>query len=322
MNRLSFFKLPLIFVTLYFVCDCSLSIGGIAIQMMPRVDGYGDLWQYVLVFLPEQLYQLIPDCLLLFGVSSISLYRVNVHIITLKNIILLVINVLVLLIVTYVAKMGMYELFHPDLIQTMYKQPRLMIFLFIIITAATFYLLNGLLTYIFIKALSNQLDKDQRPFVLNNTNSTEIHFILFLTFFFFISIGFYFFIMNTFFPQYDYATFVKSDLFSRLTIVFFDVLIIILVTKNMFTQVFVVLQTDRIIKSALASSLFIFILNLVMGSVLFLLFQMSVIDTLDPTIITVLFWILFIVQLIIACVIVRKVTKKYFSRMIGRAVLL
>lgn len=322
MGKLSFFKLPFILIVLFFFCQSIIVNLRLVIELISISQDYNDFGEILLKFIPYQLFRLIPDCLLLFGVVSIGLYRVNIHVVTLKNVILLMVIVGIICIIDYLLRMITYILFNEELSNFINVDLWSSSFFLFIIPTSVVYLLNGLFTYYFIKAFGQRFDKAKQSFVLTGNNSSHIHFILFLVFFFFISIGFSSFILDILIPKNYYFISLLYYVLIPLCICMIAVLIVLLVIKNTFNQTFVILQSDRIIKSAIFSNLLILLLTVIFIVVEYkLIYLFDVVYHMNELLFIPLATIVLLIQLILSCLIIRKVTKHYFSRTIKNTIL-
>lgn len=318
MYKLSFFKLPFIFITLFLISSAFIFNIRFGITFLATFHDYKNLWSSLYKLTPYQLLRSIPECLLLFGVSAIAFYRINVHLVTLKNIVLIILNVLIVCTVGYLLSVIADLMFDEILINYIDVDSWLFILVLSIIPDGLFYLCAGLLTYYCIRALNNQFEKSTLVFELNTLNSCKIHFILFLAFFFFILIGFPSFILDILIQQDHYLISIGRHIAFPFICYVLTFCVVIVVCKNTFTQVFMVLQIDRIVKSVVYSNLFIFVFNFTLFSIAERLFDLTVSQTIlhDYTAL-VLKIALPIISFIISCLIVRKVTQYYFYRNTG-----
>lgn len=310
MEKLAFFKLPFIFIVLF--CCCSAFIFNIrfSITFISTFHDYKFLWGILYKLAPYQLLRSIPECLLLFGISAISLYRVNVHRVTFKNIILLIFNVIIVCTISYFINAIAEAIFDNVLINMINVASWLFILVLCIIPSGLFYLFSGLFTYFYIKVLNNYFDKNKQTFELTIINSTKIHFILFLVFFFFILIAFPSFILDVLVHNSYYFISFWEHIFLPICCYLFCLLVVILVSKNMFTQMFVVLQTDRIIKCAVSLNIIIFILNFILWKVAnWLIYHVLSQNTVITSIVIILSGS---ISFILSCLMIRKLTKYYF----------
>ncbi|MDF7666252.1 hypothetical protein PT273_00015 [Orbaceae bacterium ESL0727] len=313
MAQLSFFKLPLIFVMLYFGCDSVLRLLDTVIEMVVAAETYANLWRYLLIFFYEQIYDLLPECLLLFGITAITLQNNHIAQVTKKNSGLLLINIFLLLGLHYVVSKFVFIVFTQSDILGHYSSTRGTVWFSIEIANLLFYLLSGLLTYFFINTTNKLFTKSEQGFPLTHLNSGKIHCVLFLVWFFFIATSCYSLLFD--YWRYDYCV---TLLWHDSTMVFPYlmlgwVVVIIVAVKRRFTQPFVTLQLDRIIKSAVMANVLIFMLN----ALFFVIQLLLVMALLEP-----LYTLLSIVlneglQIALSALIVRAVVSRYFYRAAG-----
>ena len=310
MEKLAFFKLPFIFIVLFFFCSAFIFIIKFGITFISTFHDYKFLWGVLYKLAPYQLLRSIPECLLLFGISAIGLYRVNVHRVTFKNVTLLIFNVIIVCTISYFINAIAEAIFDNVLINMINVASWLFILVLCIIPSCLFYLFAGLFTYFYIKVLNNHFDKNKQTFELTIINSTKIHFILFLVFFFFILIAFPSFILDVLVHNSYYFISFGQHIFIPICCYLFSLLVVILVSKNMFTQMFVVLQTDRIIKCAVSLNIIIFILNFILWKVAnWLINHVLSQNTVITSIVIIL---LGSTSFILSCLMIRKLTKYYF----------
>ncbi|MCX8648746.1 hypothetical protein J3U21_00145 [Gilliamella sp. B2776] len=310
MEKLAFFKLPFIFIALFFFCSAFSFNIRFGITFISTFHDYEFLWGILYKLAPYQLLRTIPECLLLFGISTISLHRVNVHQVTSKNITLLMFNVIIVCMIGYLINAIAEAIFDNILINMINMASWLFILVLCIIPYSLCYLFSGLFTYYYIKVLNHHFDKGKQIFELTIINSTKIHFTLFLVFFFFILIAFPSFILDVLVHNSYYFISVWEHIFLPICCYLFSLLVVILVSKNMFTQMFVVLQTDRIIKCAISLNLIIFILNFVLWKVAnWLIYYVSLQNTNLTSIVIIL---LGAISFTLSCLFIRKLTKYYF----------
>ena len=309
-EKLAFFKLPFIFIVLFFFCSTLTFNIKFGITFISTFHDYQFLWSILYKFTPYQLLRTIPECLLLFGISAISLYRVNVHQVTFKNITLLIFNIIIVCIIGYLINAIAEGIFDNVLIKIINVASWLFILVLCIIPSCLFYLFSGLFTYFYIKILNNHFDKSKQTFELTIINSTKIHFILFLVFFFFILIAFPSFILDVLVHNSYYFISFWEHIFLPSGCYLFSLLVVILISKNMFTQMFVVLQTDRIIKCAISLNVIIFLLNFILWKLANWLIYYVLSQNTELTSIVII--LLGTISFILSCLIIRRLTNYYF----------
>ena len=173
MEKLAFFKLPFIFIVLFFFCSALIFNIRFGVTYISTFHDYQFLWSILYKLTPYQLLRTIPECLLLFGISAISLYRVNVHQVTFKNITLLIFNIIIVCMIGYLINAIAEGIFDNVLIKIINVASWLFILVLCIIPSCLFYLFAGLFTYFYIKVLNNHFDKNKQTFELTIINSTD-----------------------------------------------------------------------------------------------------------------------------------------------------
>lgn len=317
MQKLSFFKLPFIFVVLLTISKLLVTMVGFIVIFWDVLDNYSYLWSIGRDYIVFQLFYLIPDCLLFFVVASIALYRINIHIITLKNIGLLVINIFFINVLGFLldkCQQIAYVYILDDIINPVLKS---FIFIQIIVVFTLLYFsLASLLTYYYIKLFGDWFDKSKQAFELTQHNSPKIHFILFLAFFFFLFIMFASFLkrLNIQLNEQNFHFSYWSNLLLPLIIYLINFLMVVLLTKNLFKRTFVVLQSDRIIKSATVINVLILLINIILWVIKFNTYYfISWFDNIDTVFMLLSPTFTFLLSLVLSCLIIRYVTKYYFA---------
>ncbi|WP_218058778.1 hypothetical protein, partial [Gilliamella sp. App2-1] len=263
--------------------------------------------QYIL----HQLLNLIPLCLLFFVVSSIVFYRMNIHIITLKNLGLLIIEIVLIHIVSFLLEQCqiVYQILFVNII---YLDS--WFYLIIIISSLLSCGLYSLLIYYYIKIFSDWFDKEKYPFELTPKNSPKIHFILFLAFFFFLFITLSSFLLDMLLQQFQHDTSCWINVFLLLVSYVINFLMIVLLTKDFFKRTFVVLQSDRIIKSAIVTNILILTTGIIFLLVIYnIAYFISRINSLGLYVLILLPLAIWLWSSILSCMIVRCITKYYFA---------
>lgn len=310
MEKLSFFKLPFIFVVLLFVLSSLIGNFMFVLDILAIYDDYLTLLPFLSRMIIYDLFRLIPDCLLFFVVCSIALDHLNIHLVTLKNIAILLLNVCLLNAISHF----LFELtsfLYRSMLSNIIPSDSWLVFLFIgIIPCYLGYFFGSLFIYFFIKLLGKWFDKSKYPFELTSDNSRRIHLTLFVVFFSFIGLVVPASIMDVSIYQNSLYISYTTNIIFPLTALIISILIVILIIVNSFTQTFMILQTGRIVRSVIVASLLIFIVNY-----LFLFFISNLNDSVDmknPSI----YWFarIVLVSFIFSCMILRCITQRYFSR--------
>lgn len=315
MEKLSFFKLPLIFIGMFVTINFLKSCVTYIIVLFSIIDNFS-FWPTIFEFMLNNLFHLILPSLLLFVVSSIAFYRMNIHIITVKNVGLLVIIVLLIMIFSFLFNRGnqlIYQLVYDKFFVNITKADSWVFALpMSAISRLVYFSLESLLIYYYIKIFGSWFNKSRQDFELTANNSSKIHFTLFLAFFFFL------FITSTncltrlpsnlpFYNSY-YVLFTVVPIF----IYVIAFLLITLITKNLFKRTFVVLQSDRIIKSAVMTNLLILIIDAVFAVILFSTDYLP--NKIGLLIVIYYPKAILIFAVILSCLFVKRVTQYYFAK--------
>lgn len=314
-KKLSFFTLPLIFVALFFIFSVLIILWLFLYPFIGVIDHFYLLWSIIsdyILYLHNEFYNLIPVALLSFIVSAFALNRCNIHIFTLKNLLLLEINVVIVKIFDLIFD---HIFVNSDLLAR-----------FIapnssggIVTAAISYnvlklTLIGLIIYFYIKLMSPWFDKSKQVFELNQQNSTRIHFVLFIALYMFLFVVFTALLLFTTLTISNYYHASELNEIFPLMVFLINLLLVILISRKQFKQTFVVLQTDRIIKSALLINLFTVIFNLLCLALLFnntrLIYWAN---NLRSHFSYILPLITLLISMICPCFIVSSITRYYFA---------
>lgn len=314
MRKLSFFKLPFIFVVLFVISNLLETFIKYNSIFRDVVDDFSFLWPIISELILIQLFHLIPVCLLIFVVSSIALYRMNIHIVTLKNISLLIINVCLIKISSILLNQYLQIIYEKSLSNIVSADSWTFSLQFNVISNLLHLGLYCLLTYYYIKIFGSWFDKSKQAFELTKNNSPKIHFVLFLAFFFFLFIIFSSFMLEITIQQTKRNISYWLDIFLPLFIYIITFLIVMMITRNLFKRIFVVLQSDRIIKSAVVTNILILIINVVFLIIAFNTdFFINWINKLGLLILFLYPIVILFSSLILCCLIVRYVTQYYFA---------
>lgn len=314
-KKLSFFTLPLTFVALFFIFSVLIILWLFLYPFIGVIDHFYLLWSIIsdyIRYLHNEFYNLIPVALLSFIVSAFALNRCNIHIFTLKNLLLLEINVVIV------------KIF--DLIFDQYFVNSDILATFIdvnsvgrIVTAAVSFnviklTLIGLIIYFYIELMSPWFDKSKQAFELNQQNSTRIHFVLFIAIYMFLFVLFTVLLLFTTITISNYYHASELNEIFPLMVFVINLLLVMLIARKQFKQTFVVLQTDRIIKSALFINLFMVIFNLFCLTILFN--NMALIHWVNHLRLHFAYTlplITLLISMICPCFIVAAITRYYFA---------
>lgn len=299
MKENAFFTLPLIGSFIYFVISCLITISSMII--------YFDLayfWELI-KFSPFNIinYLLkthILDVVFVFGILSLFLHSLNVHIINKTNVeLVIIIMVLFSVIAYFIPKTLLFDFGDLYPIKN----------IFIIIISVIFYLiLYSLLLYYLLNFSNKYFIKNQQPFPFTATNSTKIHFKLFAIFTTFVLIKGYLLITKVF------QLFSMEISNNILNIVYISgILIAVGLTMSCFKQSFDKIQTDRLIKSIIQPSIIIFICIIVNFIFIFKVPTALLYKNIEYGNLLSITCLMQIVLLpLIIALILNKVTKRYF----------
>ncbi|OCG04655.1 hypothetical protein [Gilliamella sp. wkB112] len=312
MEKVSFFKLPFIFVVLLFVLDSLICNVLFMFNVLAVYDDYLTLLPFLSRMIVYQLFRLIPDCLFFFVVCSIALYRSNIHIVTLKNIAILLLNICLLNAISYLL-LESADFLYRSMLSNIIPSDSWLVFLFIgTIPSYLSYILGSLWLYFFIKFFSKWFDKSKQPFELTSDNSRLIHLTLFMVVFLFIGLEVTSSIMDVSIYQNKFYISYTTNIILPLITFIISALIVILIIGNSFTQTFMILQTGRIIRSIAVAFLLLFLVNCFFIFTIFILD--NCVDWSHSSFSLLAKIVIGLVSFIFSCLILRYVTQRYFSR--------
>lgn len=309
MNKISFFRLPIIFAAIFWIMS---QLSNAATFM---IHGYEllKLSNYIIYNVINSLYLGLPEILLTLFISAIALYRCNIYLITLKNIlylalICLICNLILVLINVFIVSkivIFFYEYIGYSMIVFSLKSFIINICICIII---------GVVSYYSILSLQNVFDRHPTADMLNSSNSAKIHLILFMTLF----VGIYSLFLVFLGYMYDgYSSYADVGVYAVINLVALAIFVSILYfsLRQRFMLVSEALQISRIIKSAVLSFIFSIIINIIiflgMAIMVISIAFSSHYSSGEASIILVIVSGA-ILQLLLTCLIARAVCKRYF----------
>ncbi|OCG12744.1 hypothetical protein A9G24_08570 [Gilliamella sp. App6-5] len=295
MKKVSFFTLPIIGGVVYFLLSCFFSMYFAFVQY--HYETFLDVFRLLDFGISFYFYQnKFVDTLWVFGVLSLVLHYKNVHIINKINVILLIFMMIIFSIIAAFIQQSIIIYFY-----------ELAIFpkIIIIISSVIFYaLLYSLLIYYLTNLFEKYFIKSKQTFAITETNSSNIHFILFSTFICFILIKGYVLIVNAFnlsFRYFQEFLYIGAILFGMF------------LSKKCFKQPFNKIQSEKLIKSVSVSAMMIFICDILYFTFMYKMPIRYYINA-DILIRAGRSLLLLILLIMLICLILNKVTKHYFLK--------
>lgn len=304
MQKLSFFKLPMIGTIIYFLISFLLYFLFTVLYFSYQLHhpftylSFRDIGERIIV-------RLFLETLWLFGFLSLILCSANINMVNKTNIRLLVITMPILSFIVYFIRLSIrsniigFGMFFDILLN-----------IFGTIISLLFYSLSA---YYLIKFFGRFFIKNQSPFVLTTMNSVKIHFILFLVFNSYILILGYNLIVNSFEHVYILGTkqYQSINFFNIFFVI--SLLLGIFSSKKNFLCAFKKIQYDKLINSSLIASgiilIFVFIDYFFMLQFMDKLYINSFREVFNlPYLIFLL-----LLQPLFFCLVLNIVTRRYFS---------
>ncbi|MWP61146.1 hypothetical protein [Gilliamella sp. Pas-s25] len=295
MNKASFFTLPIIGGVVYFLLSCFLRLCFAFLRPESSIS-FETLGYLFPGFLFYFFRNNLVDTLWIFGLLSLVFYYANIHIVNKTNTVLLIV---MMAIFTTVA-----ELIQQSIIVYFYESPILPMMIMIIPSVVFCFLLYSLLIYYLTNFFEKFFVKSNQPFAITETNSSNIHFILFSTFICFLLIKEYMLIVITF--DWRDSDFLKAIYIGAILIGLF-------LSKNCFKKPFNKIQSEKLIKSVFVSAILIFICLIVY---FISLYHMPIRFYINATTLIRVgrSLLLLILLIVLICLIINKVTKHYFLK--------
>ncbi|WP_392559518.1 hypothetical protein [Orbus mooreae] len=260
---------------------------------------------------------ILPELLFVLLISSIIFYRYRILLGTLKNSLLLLIIALLLYAVTYLFYLVIINII-PKFIfgDFYYVSHNFYTSLYGALSSIIIYILIGGAFYYLVAILRNKFDLSDTNFnsVYHHQQLAQIHLVLFILLLLFIGAVIYQLLFLLIFLSRSIGRI--EDYVMMSIIVTLSVLILYFILRRSFTAQFQRIEVAKLIKCVIVSYLFsvvsCFIISFVLSFIL--LFILSNFYYSRHQLELYVFILVFAVQIIVTCVVMRLVTRQYFGQ--------
>lgn len=308
MERLSFFKLPIIASLIYFLISLLLYFLFTALYFLNQLpyNFIGFIFSEIGRILINIFNHLFLETLWLFGLLSLMFHTANIYMVNKTNIRWLTLAMAILSFIAYFIRISIKFNFIGSgmLFETINN-------LFWAMISLLFYSLS---IYYLIKFFAKYMVKNQSSFKLTTTNSVQIHFVLFAVFVSYLLLLGYNLIINSIGQVYIIGAEQYRHLYLLNYFFILSILLGIFLAKRNFLCAFEKIQYVKLLKSVLIASGIMLICLFI--DYYFVLYYMNkqYIDSYSVLLNSAYLIFLLLLQPLLSCLVLNIVTRGYFMR--------
>jgi len=302
--KYTFFKLPVVLIIIYYLIVTVFDNTVMTFYLV----GHFPSWSQIIEQIISTLYYFFPPFLLILFCSSVVFNRYRIYVVTTKNTLLLCLLVIIAIFINYIFQC----IILPPIFSMIASNNNDIYIFHNIIHLSIFHFLLGISIYYGVMLLRNHFQYNEIDYItLNKQGSSKIHLFLFIILFMYINLlmiellSFSFYELNHAISERHFTYFCGYIILS--VIVYF-------IVRSRFNQQFARLQIASIIKSACLAFFLPAVFNVMLSLITSAILDQQITNYyLHYQSLGLVIVLISIFQLIITIMIIRAVTKRYFS---------